>query len=117
MRDYLADLYKSYFSEIENRQSPLVILDSSVRGQRSNNFNIDFGIELSGAHISFDADYVIEQSMIDTEAVDTNNIIMEVVNNVRHYKETTRERVIGQDDEAGNDEPTGGSVAEEEVDG
>jgi hypothetical protein len=106
MREYLADIYKSYFGITEGG-SPLVIFDSSVHGQRSNNFNIDFGIELSGAHITFDADYVIEQSMIDTEIVEANNFLMEVVNHVRDYDGTTREWIFG-DDGAGGD-GTGGA--------
>jgi hypothetical protein len=103
MKDYLADLYKKFFKEMEEAgQGPLVIFDSSVRGQRSNNFNVDFGIELSGAHITFDADYIIEQSVIDTDLVDTNNLLLEVINHVKGYADTTREWIIGPDDAPGN---------------
>jgi hypothetical protein len=59
MREYLEKLYREYFTELEEGETPLAIFDSSVKGQRSNNFNVDFGIELSGAHITFDADYII----------------------------------------------------------
>jgi hypothetical protein len=99
MKDYLAELYKKFFKELENGESPLVIFDSSVRGQRSNNFNVDFGIELSGAHITFDADYIIEQSVIDTEVGDINsNLLLEVINHVKGYTGSTREWIIGPDD-------------------
>ncbi len=106
LRDYLGELYKEHFDGIDG-QSPLVIFDSSVRGQRSNNFNLDFGIELCGAHITFEADYVIEQTIIDTELIDTNNVQLEVINHVRNYAETTREWIIGAE---GNHESAGGET-------
>jgi hypothetical protein len=102
MKDYLAELYKKFFKELENEESPLVIFDSSVRGQRSSNFNVDFGIELSGAHITFDADYIIEQSVVDTEIDDiNNNLLLEVINHVKGYADTTREWIIGPDNSPG----------------
>jgi hypothetical protein len=102
MKDYLAELYKKFFKELENGESPLVIFDSSVRGQRSNNFNVDFGIELFGSHITFDADYIIEQSVIDTEVGDINdNLLLEVINHVKGCAGSTRERIIGPDDTPG----------------
>jgi hypothetical protein len=106
MKDYLAELYKGLFNELdESGESPLVIFDSSIRGQRSNNFNVDFGIELSGALITFDADYIIEQSVIDTDIVEINeNLLLEVINHVKEYEGTTREWIIGPDDPG-----TGGS--------
>jgi hypothetical protein len=107
LRDYLGELYKKYFDEI-NEQSPLVIFDSSVRGQRSNNYNLDFGIELCGAHITFEADYVIEQTIIDTELIDTNNLQLEVINHVKGYADRTRERIIGESDENGESGRTDG---------
>jgi len=94
MREYLAELYKGFFGELGEGQSPLAIFDASVRGQRSNNFNVDFGIELHGAHITFEADYIIEQSVIDTDLVDTDNLLMEVINHVEAHEETTREWVV-----------------------
>jgi hypothetical protein len=104
MKDYLAELYKEFFRELmEDSESPLVVFDSSVRGQRSNNFNVDFGIELCGAHITFEADYIIEQSIIDTEIVEINdNLLLEVINHVEGYPDTTREWIIGPNDPAGN---------------
>jgi hypothetical protein len=108
MKDYLAEIYKGFFKELEDAgQGPLVMFDSSVRGQRSNNFNTDFGIELCGAHIAFDADYIIEQSVIDTDVVDINdNLLLEVINHVKGYEGSTSEWIIGSDDTPGN-----GSVA------
>jgi len=94
MREYLAELYKGFFGELGEGQSPLAIFDASVRGQRSNNFNVDFGIELHGAHIAFEADYIIEQSVIDTDLVDTDNLLVEVINHVEAHEETTREWVV-----------------------
>jgi hypothetical protein len=98
MREYLAELYKEYFPEVGEGESPLTIFDSSVRGQRSNNYNLDFGIELCGGHITFEADYIIEQTVIDTEIVDTNNLLLEVINHVKGYADRTREWIIGEPD-------------------
>ena len=62
----------------------LTVFDESIKGQRSNNYNLDFGVKLSGAQISFDGDYFIEQSIIDTEIVEiSNDIITEVTNHVK----------------------------------
>jgi hypothetical protein len=97
LRDYLADLYRRYFGELGDGQSPLVIFDSSVKGQRSNNYNLDFGIELCAGQITFEADYIIEQTIIDTEIVDENNILLEVINHVKGHEHSTRERVIWDD--------------------
>jgi hypothetical protein len=104
MKDYLAELYRGFFKELEGGgESPLVIFDGSVRGQRSNNFNVDFGIELFGAHISFDADYIIEQSVVDTDVVEINdNLLLEVINHVKGFTGTTREWIIGREDNPGN---------------
>jgi hypothetical protein len=59
MKDYLVKIYRGFFKELGDGESPLAVFDSSIMGQRSNNFNVDFGIEISGAHITFDADYII----------------------------------------------------------
>jgi len=98
MRDYLTKLYSKYFSELEGSgTSPLVIFDSSVNGQRSNNYNVDFGIYLCAGQLTFEADYIIEQTVIDTDIVDQNNILLEVINHVKGYSDRTRERVaIGE---------------------
>jgi hypothetical protein len=96
MKNYLDKLYGEFFKELEEEgESPLVIFDSSVRGQRGNNFNFDFGIGLSGAQITFDADYLIEQSVIDTDLSDGGNLLLEVINHVKEYQDTTREWIIG----------------------
>jgi len=79
---------------LAERNPELVIFDSTVRGERSNNFNIDFGVELHGGHITFEADYAIEQSIIDTEAVDANEIAMEVINHVKGQDGTARSVVF-----------------------
>jgi hypothetical protein len=90
MRDYLEKLYE---------ENALAIFDNTVRGQRSNNFNVDFGIELVGGQITFDADYVINQSVIDTDLTEiNNNLFLEVINHVKGYPETTREWIYGPGD-------------------
>ena len=120
MRDYLAKLYRDFFKEPDEGESPLAIFDSSVRGQRSNNFNVDFGIELFGAHITFDADYIIEQSVIDTDLAGINNgLLLEVLNHVKGYADITRGWVIREDGgadgggEAGTGETAGETQGEQ----
>jgi hypothetical protein len=96
MRDYLAELYRQSFGGLDGGESPLAIFDSSVRGQRSNNFNVDFGVELYGAHITFDADYIIEQSVIDTDLRDIHdNLLLEVINHAKGYADTTAGWIFG----------------------
>jgi hypothetical protein len=58
MKEALEYIYREY---------ALTIFDGTIHGQRSNNFNLDFGITLHGAQIAFDADYMIEQTVINTE--------------------------------------------------
>jgi hypothetical protein len=83
----------------------LTIFDRTVNGQRSNNFNVDFGVDLSGAMITFDADYIIEQTVIDTDLADGNIDIMEVINHVKGQGGTTGsvifENSFGGADEGG----------------
>ena len=75
LSNYLSKTYPYY---------DISINDSTVNGQRSNNYNLDFDIPLSGAHISFDVDYSIEQIVLDTEIQDFNkDIIWEVYNHVK----------------------------------
>jgi hypothetical protein len=102
MKDYLSEFYRGFFKELEGGgESPLAIFDGSVRGQRSNNFNVDFGIELFGARISFDADYIIEQSVIDTALAEINdNLLLEVINHAKDYAGTSRSIVVGGGDSA-----------------
>jgi hypothetical protein len=82
-------------------ENGLAIFDDTVYGQRSNTFNLDFGVELHGAHITFNADYIIEQSVIDTELVDENIDFMEVINHVKEQAGTSRSIVAGRRDGAG----------------
>lgn len=63
----------------------IAIFDNTVVGQRSNNYNMDFDVALSGSHISFDVDYCIEQIVFNTELTgicEENKIITEVLNHV-----------------------------------
>lgn len=59
--------------------------DGTVRGERSNNYNVDFDIALSGAHISFEMNYCISQIVLDSELSEiTNEIEWEVTNHVKN---------------------------------
>ena len=60
----------------------LVIFDHTLEGDRSGNYNYDFGVTLVGARITFNADYFIEQSVVDT-ALKDKNIMWEVKNYVK----------------------------------
>ncbi|MCL1993477.1 MAG: hypothetical protein FWG66_11090 [Spirochaetes bacterium] len=62
----------------------LTVFDGSVRGQRSNTFNYDFGVSLAGAQITFEADYIVEQSIIDTELAGVSgDFLLEVMNHAK----------------------------------
>ena len=97
LEDYLEGLYREIFPELEGSdEAPIDIFDNSVFGQRSNNSNLDFGIELFGAYLAFEVNYVIELSIIDTDIEEENeNLLLEVINHVKGYGETVREWIIG----------------------
>ena len=63
----------------------LAIFDHTVQGDRSGNYNYDFGVTLFGARLTFDADYFIEQSVVDTE-LKCKNTIWEVKDYVKRQK-------------------------------
>ena len=91
--------------EKTHEEHGLTIFDKTVRGQRSNNFNVDFGIDLSGAMITFDADYLIEQTVIDTDLVDDNIDVMEVINHVKGQSGTAKSAIFDYSaDNGGNGE-------------
>lgn len=60
-----------------------VVLGSTIRGERSNNFNLDFDMALYGANITFDIDYNVEQIVIDTDIEKPEEIVTEVINRVK----------------------------------
>lgn len=60
-----------------------VVIGSTVRGERSNNFNFDYDVPLYGANITFDIDYNVEQIVIDTDIMDITDITTEVINHVK----------------------------------
>jgi hypothetical protein len=76
------------------RKNNLAIFDESVTGQRSGTYSDFYGITLAGANIVFDAEYLIEQSIIDTDLVDENIDIMEVINHVKEQAGTSRSVVF-----------------------
>lgn len=67
----------------------LIIFDNTLQGDRSGNFNYDFGVTLAGSRLTFDADYFIEQSIIDTAITNKKQIIWEVKDNVKRSRERT----------------------------
>jgi hypothetical protein len=97
VRLFVCGFMKESFEKLYE-ENDFSLFDDTVRGQRSNNFNGEFGIELWGAYITFEADYTIEQTVIDTDSVDENIDFMEVVNHVKGQQGTTRSRIIGSDD-------------------
>jgi hypothetical protein len=105
VRLFVCGFMKESFEKLyeENNFS---LFDETVRGQRSNNFNGEFGIELWGSYITFEADYTIEQTVIDTDLVDENIEFLEVINHVKGQAGTSRSVVIGGGDgteSGGND--------------
>ena len=89
IRDFICGMMKRILEEGKE----LTIFDDSIYGQRSNTFNYDFGISLAGGQITFEADYVVEQSVIDTDINDTENLLLEVINHAKDYADTTRSTV------------------------
>jgi hypothetical protein len=61
----LGNLRDMLISKYEN--CDLKIDDESIQGQRSGAWNIDFAVVLSGANIHFEANYAVEQILINTE--------------------------------------------------
>ena len=59
----------------------IAIFDNTITGHRSNNYNFDFDVVLSGAHISLDVNYCVEQIVLNTELTEVSNeIITEALN-------------------------------------
>ena len=76
LRHILAEKYNFFDPHID---------DSSIHGQRSNNYNEDFGISLSGAMISFEVNYLISQVVLDSDKTKmSNDIEAEAHNYVKH---------------------------------
>jgi hypothetical protein len=105
MRESLEKLYE---------ENGFALFDETVRGQRSNNANMDFGTVLWGSYITFEADYTIKQIIIDTDLVDGNIDFMEVINHVKGQAGTSRSVIIGGGDCAasGGPESDGGESGE-----
>jgi hypothetical protein len=62
-------------------RNALAIFDGTVRGDRSNNYNFDFGISLAGANIQFEAEYLAECIVLDTDIRD-RDIAFKRINHV-----------------------------------
>jgi hypothetical protein len=108
VRLFVCGFMKESFEKLYE-ESDFSLFDDTVRGQRSNNFNADFGIELWGSYITFEVDYAIEQTIIDTDLVDENIDFMEVINHVKGQAGASRSVVIG----GGDGTETGGGDAGE----
>lgn len=60
------------------------LLEHTISGERSSNYNYDFDTMLCGSHISFDVDYNVSQIIIDTEIDNTvKDLVVEVINHVK----------------------------------
>jgi hypothetical protein len=105
VRLFVCGFMKESFEKLYG-ENDFALFDDTVRGQRSNNFNADFGIELWGSYITLEVDYTIEQTVIDTDLVDENIDFMEVINHVKGQAGTSRSIVIGGGDgaESGGDD-------------
>lgn len=84
LRLFIAGDLRQILSERYNFFDPLID-DGSVHGQRSNNYNMDFDIALSGAMITFEVNYLIAQVVLDTDkAKISQDIEAEAHNYVKH---------------------------------
>lgn len=81
VRLFIAGNMRDAMSKYRNNNN-LAIFDNTVEGDRSGNYNYDFGVTLVGARLTFSADYFIEQSVVDTE-LKYKNTILEVKNYVK----------------------------------
>lgn len=78
MQQLISSKYRGYGIEF---------IDGTLRGERSNNYNVDFDIILSGAHLAFDLNYCISQIILDTDLNGiAQNIEWEVVNHVKNQQ-------------------------------
>lgn len=82
MRNLLETSFNDVLSEKYSMFHPYMI-DTTINGQRSNNFNLDFDMPLYGANIKIGVDYNIGQIVIDDEVTDIKDIIAEVKNHVK----------------------------------
>ncbi len=80
--------------EKTHEASGLNIHENTMHGQRSSNFNTDFGAELFGALITFEADYIIEQTVIDTDLADGKIDVMDVINHAKGETETSQSNIF-----------------------
>jgi hypothetical protein len=108
VRLFVCGFMKEAFEKLYE-ESGFTLFDNSVHGERSNNFNSEFGIEIWGSNIIFEVDYTIEQTVIDTDLVDGEIDFMEVVNHVKGQAGIRRSVIIGRGDGA---EPDGGGADE-----
>jgi hypothetical protein len=76
LKNYLYEMIRLYIlgamhdeMEVFRKGNNLIIFDETVTGQRSGTYSNVYGITLYGSNIVFDADYMIEQTFIDTELV------------------------------------------------
>jgi hypothetical protein len=101
MRDYLEKRFEDLFKDVVDPGcSPFSLFDHTVMGHPGNNENLEFGIELYGGILTFEADYIVEQSIIDTDIIEPKDFLLEVLNHVKGYPDTefTREWIYGPDD-------------------
>lgn len=60
----------------------ITIFDNTIVGHRSNNYNSDFGVVLSGSQITLDVHYCTEQIVLNTEL---NRLETEIITEVSNY--------------------------------
>lgn len=53
----------------------ITVFEDTVRGQRSGNYNLDFGQILYGGQVSFEADYWVEQTILDSDLMELNDSV------------------------------------------
>jgi len=53
----------------------ITVFEDTIRGQRSGNYNLDFGQILYGGQVSFEADYWVEQTILDSDLTELNDSV------------------------------------------
>jgi hypothetical protein len=79
LKNELYDISKMFVLNIRKtalerfvERNAIAVFDESIRGDRSNNYNFDFGTTLAGANIAFEIEYCNEIIILDSEITDEN---------------------------------------------
>ncbi|GMO64385.1 MAG: hypothetical protein Ta2A_11870 [Treponemataceae bacterium] len=79
LKNELYDLVKMFVLNIRDthleqfiERNAVAVFDDTIHGDRSNNYNFDFGITLAGSNITFELEYCNESVLLDTDLTEHN---------------------------------------------